>query len=587
MNAESKAPPFPRRIGTAYAAARGVAAGAGVFSLAVCALIAANFFQSRGAAPTESPALEQLQARLAARPGDESLKEDIRALDLLARKAYFTGSTFAAAGAVLLLAGLAVFLGALKAMGRLHPRLPRPGKASGIEEPGPSGRLALWAVGAVGAALAAVSLVLLGLTPSAPAVPPPRGGPTGVSGPGLAASPFSPPASLPPPPARAEVLRNWPSFRGPDGVGVAHEADPPVAWDGASGANVAWKIEVPRPGFSSPVVWGNRVFLTGGDRKIREVFCFDADTGAMLWRREAAGIRETPPDPPEVSDDTGYAAPSPATDGRLVFAVFATGDAIALDLEGRPAWGRNLGVPDNPYGHAASPMAWGDLVLVPFDDARGGRLIALEARTGKTAWQTPRPVQPSWSSLIVVNTGSRWEAILDANPFTASYDPATGKELWRAECLTGEVAPTPAFADGKVFAANANACLAAIDAATARIVWEHGEDLPDVSSPVAGGGLVFMPDGGGRVTCLNAASGKVLWTHDFPDGFYGSPVLAGGRVYVTDRKGVTRIFAAADAFRPLGDCALGEPSVCTPAIQGDRLFLRGDRHMFCIGKKGK
>jgi outer membrane protein assembly factor BamB len=573
-----------RRSATLHGAARGVAAASGAFSLAVFALIAANFAQSRSAAPLDSPALERLKAEAAARPGDDALREEIRALDLLVRKAHFTSLAFRSAGAVLLLAGLAVCLASLKLMGTLRPRLPMPPKAGGVEE-APAGPLPLRAVAAVGAALAAFAVVLLILTPGGPA---PAAKPDGAGTPrkgGQAPAVFSPPASLPAPPAPAEIAANWPGFRGPGGLGIATAADPPPDWDGAAGRNVLWKAAVPRAGFGSPAVWGERVFLTGGDGRVREVYCFDAATGALRWRWEVQGIRESPCDPPAVSDDTGVAAPSPATDGRLVFAAFATGDVVALDPDGKPAWGRNLGVPDNPYGHAASPAVWRDFLLVPFDDARGGRLFALEARTGATAWETKRAVDPSWSSLAVADTGARWEAVVNANPFVASYDPATGKEWWKAECMSGEVAPSPAYDGGRFFAVNQGASLAAIDAATGKVLWEHLDDLPDVPSPLAAGGLVFLPDSGGRVTCLEAATGKVLWTHDFPEGFYGSPVLAKGRVHVVDRKGITRVFEAAGAFKAAADCPLGEPSVCTPAFAGKRVFLRGEKHLFCLGGK--
>ena len=155
----------------------------------------------------------------------------------------------------------------------------------------------------------------------------------------------------------SDAVGQWPSFRGVGGVGVGDPSmKPPIAWDGKAGRNVAWKVKTPRQGYSSPIVWGNRLFLTGGDKESREIYSYDAEDGSHVWTAAADNILGSPAKPPNVTEDTGYAAACPVADGHAVYAIFATGDVLAVDFSGKRLWGRNLGPPDNPYGHASSLM---------------------------------------------------------------------------------------------------------------------------------------------------------------------------------------------------------------------------------------
>ncbi|MCD6405336.1 MAG: PQQ-binding-like beta-propeller repeat protein [Planctomycetes bacterium] len=565
-------------IRAARAAARAVAVVAAVFSLSVCIVIIANYFQTRAAAPMDSPALKHLTGELRDRPGDDALKEEIRALDLLVRKAFFTSERFRRIGAYLLLGGVAVMLVSLKTAGALGRKLPDPGRFTDADESQDAQRLIRWLVGALGVALAVSSLIIAfssadGLTPSriAQVTEEPR------------QSPQAPEAAAGMP-TREEILANWPSFRGPDGNAVAYCTDIPTDWDGPGSRGILWKTALPRPGFSSPVVWGKRVFLTGADENVQEVYCFDADTGNILWQRKVAAVPGSPAEPPEVTPDTGYAAPTTATDGRRVFAIFATGDVACLDFDGSRIWARNLGVPENHYGHASSLITYENLLLVQFDHGGGGHLLGLDVATGRTVWETEREVDTSWASPIVVDTGNRKEAILCASPLVAAYNPKTGVRLWSIDCLGGEVGPSPAYGSGRVFAGNEFAVLAAISMDTLEVVWETQDDLPEVSSPLAVGDYLFVATSGGTVTCFEAATGKVLWQQEFEDGFYSSPILAGGLVYLMDTSGVMHIFKAAGEFKPIGSPKLAEKSTCTPAFVNGRIYIRGDEHLYCIGK---
>jgi outer membrane protein assembly factor BamB len=330
-------------------------------------------------------------------------------------------------------------------------------------------------------------------------------------------------------------------------------------------------------------VWGDRVFLTGGDAEAREVYCFDANSGALRWRGSVGGFPGSPAALPAVTPDTGHAAPTAATDGLRVFAIFSTGDLAAFDFDGNRIWGRNLGVPQTMYGHASSLLVYKDLVLVQYDHAGSARIIAVRVSTGETAWERTRDVQPSWATPVLADVGGSAQLVLNGNPFVVGYDPRRGDELWRVDCMGGELAPSPAASGSMVFVANQYARLAALRVGTvAEKAWERTDDLPEVSSPLAAGSRLFVATGAGVVTCLDGARGEVVWRKEFPNGFYSSPVLAGGRVYLMDRTGVMRIFPADGEYRSSGDPALGEGSTATPAVAGGRLYLRGEKHLYCV-----
>jgi outer membrane protein assembly factor BamB len=330
------------------------------------------------------------------------------------------------------------------------------------------------------------------------------------------------------------------------------------------------------------VVWGDRVFLTGGDERAREIFCWHAGTGELLWRYEMPASEGSLP---EVTPDTGHAAPTAAADGERLFTVFSTGDVAAVDFEGRPLWSRSFGVPDNPYGHAASLLLWKDFLIVQFDQRDQARVTALDVSSGDTVWEAVRDQDISWSSPVLIPGAAGPELVLNGNPAVVSYDPLSGIELWRVDCMSGELAPSPAYAAGMVFAANEYARLAAISLdGVPSLAWEYFKGLPEVSSPVATEDHLFMANGYGIVTCLDRRSGALLWEQEFDEGFYASPVVVGDRVYLMDRSGVMRIFAAAGEFRLLGSPVLGEPSTATGAFLDGRIYLRGEHHLYCIGE---
>jgi len=386
-------------------------------------------------------------------------------------------------------------------------------------------------------------------------------------------------------PSLEEIKNNWPNFRGPEGIGIAYNTNVPTKWNGKSGENILWKTEIPTQGYNSPIIWGKKIFLSGADRQTQVVYCIDADTGTILWQKELNDIPGTPENKPRIMDDTGYAAPTMAADGTRVFVIFGTGDLACLDFEGNRIWARNLGVPDNHYGHSSSLITYQDLLLVQYDQNTGGHLIALKTETGDLVYDQTRDIEISWASPIIVNTGNRYEVILNSNPDVISYDPKTGKELWRVNCMYGEVAPSLAYADGIVFAVNEYAKLAAIKLeGTPEVLWESDYDLSEVASPLTVKDFVFVAASYGTVSCFDSKIGERYWFHDFDDGFYSSPILVGDNVYLMDMTGAMYIFKADKEFNLGNKCELGEEAVTIPAFMHNRIYIRGFKNLYCIGE---
>jgi outer membrane protein assembly factor BamB len=578
-----------------YRLARGIAVVSAAIVLMASALQIANYLQLKTVDPLNSAVLQSLVERLRGNPEDQRTKDEIRALDLLARKAYFTRRWQIRTGSYILLASALAFAASLKAMKDLRRKIVgKPASPAQSASPAPASPVPPVSP-AQSASLAIPDQMIDGAWVSASRA---RNwmlaGGALVSAAALAFAFLSHSAlrrEYDPAGAKAvvnyidteEVGKNWPSFRGPGGKGVTADANAPVSWNGKSGRGVLWKTAVPKPGYNSPVIWGDRLFLCGADTNGQEVYCFDRDTGAILWTREVRGIPGSPPEPPRVSGDTGYAAPTMATDGERAFAIFATGDIAGFDFEGNGIWSRNLGVPENHYGHSSSLMVYRDRLLVQYDHGASAQLMALDVKTGKTLWTAKRNVTVSWSSPILAYTGKRPEVILCATPLVASYNPENGRELWSVECLMGEMGPSAAYAEGIVFAATSFAALTAIDVHTKSVLWQTGDDLPDASSPLAVSGLLFLPTSYGPFSCLDAKTGAVLWSRELKEGSYASPVCAGDRVYLMDKSGVTHVFRTGGEYVSLGESPLGEPSWATPAIVGNRIYIRGHSHLFCIG----
>ena len=378
------------------------------------------------------------------------------------------------------------------------------------------------------------------------------------------------------------IKSNYPGFRGPMGNGVSTLKNIPVSWNGATGENIRWKTPVELPGYSSPVIWEDQLFITGADELNQSLYCYSTVRGELLWEHKVIVPRASVSIEP--TEDTGFAAPSAATDGRYVVAIFATGDIACTDMIGTEVWSKNVGVPDNHYGHSSSLLIWKNLVLVQFDTNESGKVFAIDVRNGNLVWEQERASEISWASPILANVEDHYELILASSPDVAGYDPETGKELWTLDCLSGEVGPSPAYNNGVVFTANEYAKLTAfIPGNPPTVLWDDNEYLPEVSSPVAVNDLLFIGTSYGVIACYRSKTGELLWEYECNRGFYESPIVADGKVYFIDRGGKMYIFSASESLSFINDPELGEETFASPAFSDGQIFIRANENLYCIG----
>jgi len=566
---------------------KGLGVVSGLLALVVCVLIIANNLSLKKSDPIHAPALQKLLLELKADPQNKALQEEIRELDFLARKAFFTSQHFNRVGIYILLGSLIVMMIAFKSLQAYSHRPPYPNSKDPKDDLPEQARWARQSITAMGLILAGLALALalpwqspLDQVSSLDSLPS-ESSDTQSEVPSASPSVLRP--IVPNFPSREEQLANWPTFLGA-ATGQATLSDPPVDWDGETGRGIAWKQPVPKPGFSSPIVWNQRIFISGADEFSREIFCYDAARGELLWQQQVKDIPGSPATAPEVNGDTGYAASTMVTDGQHICAIFANGDLAAFDMEGHPVWSQSLGLPENHYGHSSSLAIYQDILLVQFDQKKNSFLLGLEVSTGKVRWKAARNFGTSWASPILTEVNGQPQVILAANPMITAYEPGTGHELWQVSCLPkAEVAPSPVHADGRVYVASDYDKFAAIDIASKSVLWKHDEHIPGVSTPVVSHGLLFSGLADGGIACWDAATGEEVWFQETDEGFYASPILANGRVYLMDRSGIMHIFAASREFKSLGQPSLGERSVCTPAMVGNHIYYRGANHLFKIG----
>jgi len=614
-----------------------------IFTAFVALLMLINYYQLKSQDPLELKSLEILVEQLKDDPNNEDLRNEIRNLDLLARKAFFTQQWQVIAGRHLLLFGGIVWIVAMRFYYSARSKIEEP-EGLQVNEVVARTISQRWII------IAGVLLIILSFsasiavpdhlkyyqgelvednmtreeestieviqittmeeeltvtegseTESEPVTDPSgdeasdnsegersetiadKGADEGTATSGAAGAVIT--AKTGSSFAR-DVLKNHNGFRGPMGNGVSYHTDIPVDWNGATGKNIKWKTDLSRPGFNSPVIWGYKLFVAGADAEGKTVYCLDINTGKIIWQKDITDIPGSPSQPPRVTDDTGLSAPSLTTDGIRIYALFGTGDIAALGMDGTIFWARNLGVPDNHYGHSSSLLTWDNRLFIQYDSNRGGRILSLDTSTGEIQWDTRRNTGISWASPILAKIEDKYQLILSSAPNVAAYDPETGKELWSYECMMGEVGPSPAFGEGLVFAVNEYARLIAIKpGAEPSVAWEDDEYLPEVASPVVSEGLLFVGTSYGVLACYDAATGAKQWEEEMNHGFYSSPMIVDGKLYAMDMGGVMHIYRVSNEVNKLGEPALGEESVASPAFSPGRIYLRGDNFLYCIEKE--
>jgi outer membrane protein assembly factor BamB len=574
-----RSPDEQRVYAQRHTAAMKVAFVAALFTAAVIVTLAMSFAHGKRSDPLESAELRALKEQLKQQPKSDEVKAKIRDLDAKLRDTYFLRQSRAVRGAWLLLAGAGVFVLALHVGSRFRPTPPSPPKAAGNELA--VAREGAWSRGAVAAAAVLIvgGGVALLLGPYAVALPETK---TEAA----AAVVAEPPAS------EVEMAVEWPRFRGPGGLGVSPHKNLPEKWDGKTGENIHWKVEVPLSGHSSPIVWGKRIFVTGANEAQRELYCFDADSGAIVWRKKLENVPDSSGKQPKVGEETGFASCTPATDGRRIYVIYANGDFGAFDFTGRQLWARSFGVPKNRYGHAASLLTYRNLLIVPWDQEASGRMVALDGATGKTVWEVSRNLDSGWTTPVVLPVASGDQLITCVNPKLMAYEVLTGKPLWSVSGLEGDVAASPVYGQGLVFATSPHNIAVAVkpdgkgDVTKTHVVWQTEECLPDTCSPVTDGTRVWTLVSEGALNCLDFKTGKPLYTKDLEERFYPSPSIAAGKLFLISVAGHAYYIEAASEFKLLGKMSLGEEVFATPAFQDGRIYIRAKKHLYCIGAGG-
>jgi len=588
------------------------------FCILVATLLIVNFWHMRNNKPLESQTIEALVKRLANDNNNEELRKEIRSFDLLARKAYFTSAWQVHTGAYLLLFGGIVLAVTLKIRTDILRKIEKPESADMdiLKNRFVSHRWLL-VTGSVVFILALLSAFLSNdyiknyypgqfadaesstQAETIEIIPIIENNSAGINSPApdsvsqVAAD--SPAAEVESPVVstvssvkvfkKEDFKKNQSTFRGYLGQGISYHKNIPVDWDGTEGRNVKWKIALSKPGYNTPVIWGDKIFIAGGDKTSRVVSCYDRHTGRMIWEKVADNIPGSPATPPKTTDDTGLSAPTMTIDGSNVFALFGTGDLIAFDLDGNRLWAKNLGVPANHYGHSSSLITWNGKLIVQYDTSKGGRMIAIHNTSGEIAWDIVRPCKISWSSPALLESKGKILIITSADPNVVANDLETGAEIWKAPVMSGEVAPSPAILNGLIFVSNEYAKTVALDAeAGGTVVWETDEYLTEVSSPVALNGLLFLATSYGVLVSYDALTGEKIWEKEFSNGFYSSPMIAENRIYIIDMEGVMHIIKADKTGEIIKEPELGEAAYTLPVFADGRIYLRGKSSLYCISE---
>jgi outer membrane protein assembly factor BamB len=392
-------------------------------------------------------------------------------------------------------------------------------------------------------------------------------------------------------PCRAEA--NWPRWRGPHEDGHSSETDLPVKWDAHS---ITWKVDLPGHGQSTPVIWGERMFLTTAVDKGRErqVLCLDRNDGKILWQHTAwTG------EPEKVHIMNGWASASCVTDGQVVVAFFGIGGLHAYSVEGKHLWSRELGSFQSPWGVAACPVIVGDRVIQNGDSDSGAFIIALDKHTGETLWKTPRPDHRGWSTPILIQAPDGQELVLNGHDAVRGYDPISGKELWSCRSFNGRGEPTVTPAGDLLCVVNGlSGDIYAVrpggrgDVTGTHMAWHTPrKGKRDIPSPIVVGNFITVVDMKGIASCYDAPTGRELWKARIGENFSSSPIAANGLAYFQSESGDTTVLRPGPkldivARNPL-DAASDEIFRASLVPSEGQMFARSDRVLYCIGQRHK
>jgi len=392
-----------------------------------------------------------------------------------------------------------------------------------------------------------------------------------------------------------EGAKYWARWRGPSGQGLANGTGYPDTWSATQ--NVAWKVPVPGSGNSSPIVWGDRIFITTAydNGRRMSIVAFRRSDGQKMWEAFAPEGKT----PYGNHYKNGYASATAATDGQRVYASFGPRGLVAVDMDGKVVWHRDLGRMDAYHGTAGSPLLYKDRLILYQDQFNDSFVAAFDTRTGRELWRTRRDAQVGWGTPIAVRVGEHDEIIVSSQRIVRAYNPDSGAELWNCKGTTDEVIPTPVVGYGMVFCSSGRAgpTLAIRpggkgDVTRTHVAWTSPRGSPFVPSPILYGEHLYMiNDMASIVTCLEAMTGKVLFQGRLGvaqrEGFSSSPVAVDGKVFFTNDEGETFVLKAGPTFEMLHVNKLDETTLATPALVDGRWYFRTDRNLIAIGKTGR
>ncbi len=545
------------------------------FILTLGLLLAYDMYRSRAPIRQAQDELAELKQQDLA---DAKLAQTVRDLDYLYRSAYFQTKDKQRRGVLLL--GIAFFLlcGLFSAeMFWFAPKLKVP-RGTGAAPEKERRQLLVFASCGIIVLVAALAVLRIVLVPAETKKPVQLAGtPDGAAIQPAATKPDIPTETIDLLAALEAEKTQWPQFRG----SILPNANAlPAKWD----FQEKWNSPVALPGNNSPVIWDDLVFLSGGDGTSHAVFCYDANSGELKWKTDAP----PPAKMPEVTEDTGYAAPTMCADSKRVYAVFATGEVLCLDHDGRILWHKQLPDPVIMYGYASSPLLLGDKLIVQYDLDETQTVFALNVFTGETVWKTEREASASWSSPRGFVADGKGMIFAAGNLLAEAFSLEDGKVLWSQDCMGGEVATSATSNDGVIYFSNSGAFTGAFRAADGEILFRNDDPpAPDVASPVLCGDQFLLFGSGGTIIAIDAKDGRELYEEDLDNGFYSSPVVVGGRIVAVNLDGDLYAFApGADKIETVGKFSLGKKVVCVPAFHKGNLILRtDDNELICLESK--
>jgi outer membrane protein assembly factor BamB len=394
----------------------------------------------------------------------------------------------------------------------------------------------------------------------------------------------------------AAQAENWPRFRGINGSGVSEEQGFSSPW---SPDRVRWTVPVPGIGHSSPVIWGNKLFLTSASETgtTRSVLCFDAQTGKSLWT-SSIQLNANPKHP-----KSSWASATPAVDGERVFVAFADVEhyiLLACDFDGNQLWREDLGGFESQHGQGASPILFEDLVILVNDQDGPSSIVARDKRTGHAVWTAPRESGSQATSYATPfidqpKQGPPQLICSSSHSGVSGLDPRTGKTIWTTHSMPQRTVGSPVLSSGLILqccgAAGQGSLMVAVDpsghgdVSKTEVRYKRAKMLPYVPTPLAYENYLFLWCDRGTVCCVDPTTGKDLWVKRIGGDFSGSPIGAGGMLFNVDEQGNVIVLAAGPEYKLLGRLSLGEPSHSTPAVSNGRLYLRTFHHLTCVAAR--